>query len=158
LVHRSRTLFCRPLPNPGASVTTLALRFATFSSLDNATSLARAHPAARLLSLSPSLTTVNARSSPAAPPADVRVRGRRPRTPLEAVTPVGALLGFRSPRPQVELRWRVVKSMGHGGEVPLWGLLPLVNMAAVELASDERWVGAALTPLLSLETFCASLR
>jgi hypothetical protein len=48
--------------------------------------------------------------------------------------------------------------MGHGRKVPLWGLLPLVNKAAVELVSDERWVGPALTPLLSLETFCADLR
>ena len=118
----------------------------------------RAHPAATCLPLSRSLTIVNARSSSAAPPVDVRVRGRYPRTLLEAVTLVGALLGFRSPPPQVELRWRVVKSMGHGGEVPLWGLLPLVNTAAVELASDQRWVGAALRPLLSLETFCAALR
>jgi hypothetical protein len=50
------------------------------------------------------------------------------------------------------------ESMGHGRKVPLWGLLPLVNKAAVELVSDERWVGPALTPLLSLETFCADLR
>jgi hypothetical protein len=118
----------------------------------------RAHPAATCLPLSRSLTIVNARSSSAAPPVDVRVRGRYPRTLLEAVTLVGALLLFLSPHPQVELRWRLVKSMGHGSKVPLWKLLPLVNKAAAELVSDQRWVGPALAGLLSLETFCANLR